>query len=613
MTRRRSRLFSVLLAIGLAFGMSVAAAPAQAGVDDFAFESLDVQYYLDRDDAGHSTLRTVETFVAVFPDADQNKGLVRNIPSTYGGTDPFDPRRVDTRLHIVSVTDENGEPVYWETYDAGSGIYGMYIDDDTYKHGRTTYVIEYTQQDVTRHFEDSDADEFYWDINGTGWPQSFGSISATVHLADGLADALDGNATCYRGEYGSDATCPIDVAGDEVSVDETEVGSYQNVSLAIGFASGTFTPGQTVEQHPIVRILPWVLLGVLAAIVVAIVILRRTRWAHARGTGIVVPQYEAPANLGVMPAAAFLGYPKRGFPAQLVEFAVQGIARLIENPEAALRKRYQLELLDRDKAVAKDDDIAMRKLFGMDSGGGTTLVLDKENRKLGDRIASLVSQNAGIPKQRGLVAKGTSVITKFLRWPAFACFVGGWFIVFWAGGNGVGSGLLTLQLIAIIIGSLVVIGFGGVPMRRTQLGAEVLEHLQGLRDYLALAEADRLRVLQSPEGAQRTRIDPSDDDAVIKLYEKLLPWAMVWGVEKQWQGVLGQKYAETQTEPSNIQFTSGFAGLSGFATSAAASGFSQTVTSSSYSSSGGGSSFSSGSSGGGFSGGGGGGGGGGGR
>ena len=122
------------------------------------------------------------------------------------------------------------------------------------------------------------------------------------------------------------------------------------------------------------------------------------------------------------------------------------------------------------------------------------------------------------------------------------------------------------------------IGFGGVPERRTQLGSEVLEHLQGLRDYLALAEADRLRVLQSPEGAQRTRIDPNDDDAVIKLYEKLLPWAMVWGVEKQWQGVLGQQYAETQTEPSNMQFASGFAGLSGFATSAASSGFAQTVT-----------------------------------
>jgi hypothetical protein len=93
-----------------------------AGTDDFTFESLDVEYFLDRDDAGHSTLTTIETFVAVFPDYDQNRGIVRNIPITYGGTDALDPRRVDTGVEIVSVTDEDGDPVYWERYDAGEGI-----------------------------------------------------------------------------------------------------------------------------------------------------------------------------------------------------------------------------------------------------------------------------------------------------------------------------------------------------------------------------------------------------------------------------------------------------------------------------------------------------------
>lgn len=612
MTRRRSRLLAALAAAALSLGMVAAASPAVAGVDDFTFESLDVQYYLDRDDAGHSTLRTVETFVADFPEYDQNRGIVRNIPTTYGGTDAYDPRRVDTQLHIVSVTDENGDDVYWEEYDAGEGIFGMYIDDDTFKHGPTTYVLTYTQRDVTRHFEDVGDDEFYWDVNGTDWGQPFGNVSATIHLGPGLAGALNGAAACYRGEFGSGTPCEISVEGDTVSVDENEIGAYQNVTLAVGFASGTFTPGETVEQHPIVRILPWVLLGVLAVIVLAIVILRRTRWAHAPGRGIVVPQYEGPEVIGVMPAAAFLGTPNRGLPAQFVEFAVRGIARLTENPDERESKRYTLELLDRGEATDRDDDIAMRKLFGKDAQH-TTLVLDRNNRKLGDRIASLLKQNAAVPKERGLVAKGTSPITKVLRWPAFACFVAGWFIVFWAGNAGVGNALLTLQLVVIILGSLVVIGFGGVPERRTQLGSEVLEHLQGLKDYLTIAEADRLKVLQSPEGAQRTRVDPNDKVAVVKLYEKLLPWAIVWGVESEWSKVLGEQYAQTQTEPSNLQFRSGFSGLTGFATSVQTTNFARTVTTSSYSSSGRGSSFSGGSSGGGFSGGGGGGGGGGGR
>ncbi|MCU1417672.1 MAG: hypothetical protein JWP32_1846 [Schumannella sp.] len=585
---------------------------AVGGVDDFAFESLDVQYYLDRDDGGHSTLRTVETFVADFPESDQNRGIVRNIPITYGGTDALDPRRVDTRLHIDSVTDEHGDPVYWEQYDAGEGIYGMYIDDDTFKHGPTTYVIEYTQHDVTRYFENTDDDEFYWDVNGTDWAQTFGTVSATVHVSPGLTGALTGDASCYRGAYGSGTPCDIGNAGGTFTLSEPDIGARQNVTFSIGFTAGTFTPGQTVEQDPIVRILPWALLLILGAIVVAIVVLRRTIWAHAPGQGIVVPQYEGPEVLGVLPSAAFLGTPNRGLPAQFVEFAVAGIARLVDDPEERESRRYRLELLDRGRAVERDDELSMRKLFGKD-GEHQVLVLDRNNRKLGDRIASLLKQNAAVPRDRGLVVKGTSRLTKLLRWPAFACFVTGWVIVFWAANAGVANGLLTLQLVGIIVGSLIVIGFGGVPERRTRLGSEVREHLQGLKEYLALAEADRLRVLQSPEGAQRTRVDPDDPAAVVKLYEKLLPWAIVWGVESEWSKVLGEHYTQTQTEPSNLQLSSGFSGLTAFATSVQSTSFAQTVSTSSYSGSGGGSSFSGGSSGGGFSGGGGGGGGGGGR
>jgi hypothetical protein len=156
----------------------------------------------------------------------------------------------------------------------------------------------------------------------------------------------------------------------------------------------------------------------------------------------------------------------------------------------------------------------------------------------------------------------------------------------------------------IILGSLVAIGFGGVPQRRTQLGSEILEHLQGLREYLQLAEADRLRVLQSPQvrsaaGSIRTMTTRSSSST------RAAPLGDVWGVEKQWQDVLGQRYAQTQTEPTNLQSRAASPGLNGFATTATTSGFAQTVSTSSYSSSGGGSSFSGGSSGGGFSGGGG--------
>ena len=59
-----------------------------------------------------------------------------------------------------------------------------------------------------------------------------------------------------------------------------------------------------------------------------------------------------------------------------VQFAVQGIARLIDDPSERESKRYSLQLLDRDQAMERDDDIAMRKLFGKDGSGETTTTTD---------------------------------------------------------------------------------------------------------------------------------------------------------------------------------------------------------------------------------------------
>jgi uncharacterized membrane protein YgcG len=128
----------------------------------------------------------------------------------------------------------------------------------------------------------------------------------------------------------------------------------------------------------------------------------------------------------------------------------------------------------------------------------------------------------------------------------------------------------------------------------------------GLREYIRLAEADRIRMLQSASGAE------VDEQRIVQVYERLLPYAMLFGFETEWQGELGRYYRESSPEWAT--------GTSSFSTAFPLRAFDLAVATSPAtrmrsSGSGGGSrsSFSSshgGSSGGGFSGGGGGGGGG---
>ncbi len=153
------------------------------------------------------------------------------------------------------------------------------------------------------------------------------------------------------------------------------------------------------------------------------------------------------------------------------------------------------------------------------------------------------------------------------------------------------------------------------PAVLTEAGAEQRDYLLGVRDYLQLAEADRFRMLQSPEGAER--VDVGDKVQIVKLYEKLLPFAVLWGIEREWSKELAVYYEAGVSSPdwyvsssafNSMLFAQTLAGLTSSVTTTAT----PTPVSSSWSGSGGGS-FSGGSFGGGFSGGGGGGGGGGGR
>ena len=135
------------IAVPLALGAVVfeaGAAPAAADVNDFTFDSLEVDYELGRAEDGTSTLEVVETFVAVFPEVDQNRGMQRRIPESYLGA-PLHPE-------LISITDGDGRPRAMETESDG-GTLIMTSRADDYVHGRQTYVFTYTQHNVTRHDE----------------------------------------------------------------------------------------------------------------------------------------------------------------------------------------------------------------------------------------------------------------------------------------------------------------------------------------------------------------------------------------------------------------------------------------------------------------------------
>ena len=581
-----------LLALLLGAGAIVAgigASPAHADVDDFSFESLDVEYRLDRTDDGTSVLTVVERFVAVFPDVDQNRGMQRRIPDSYLGA-PLHPQ-------LVSITDGDGARRESEV-ESVDDYYVMTSRAGDYVHGRQTYVFTYTLQNVTRFFDDTGVDELYWNVNGTEWQQPFGRVSARVTMPTELADRLTGAQACYVGYAGSTQTCPIAVVDGAVEASASPVAPYQTMTVAIGFEAGTFTP---FDPSPLAS--PWGWLQGIAALGVgaAAVFAGVTRARHLRdapGRPVIIAEYTPPRAVDALESAVLLGLVTKAIPAEVLEQAVVGSIRIVEGERRMFGGvKLRAELVDPSRA---DGDGRML-LDGLFPSG---MVGEQFEFGRSDTRFSSAAQSILKAANQELVNRGLRrpVPARVRVWPLLAA-IAATVVVFLTGFAAL-EAMVTpwVPIVLIIVSVLVTVIVGGMLARKplTAAGAETRDHLAGLKLFIEWAEADRIRMLQSPRGAERVQVDTTDPREMLRLYESLLPYAVVFGQEKEWARELAVLYGEGNSP-------GWYSGSSGFNAAAFSTGIS-TLSSSTASSS----STSGGSSGGGSAGGGGGGGGGGG-
>ncbi len=598
----------------------VALDAAGAGVDDFEFASFDAVYELSRDDGGRSQLRTVETLVAVFPDFDQNRGIRRALVTDYQGH--------STSIDIVAVTDGTGVPRPYEvTTDERFTLVTIAVPPGQYVYGEQTYVIEYTQSDVTSTATDlADGvtrDEFYWDTNGTGWGQPFGEVTATVRVHDELVPALTGEEFCYFGYQNATDRCEIDAADGEFRARVTDLFPYQNMTVVVSFAEGTFAGAPFWTYVPILGLVAaaLVLFGLVFALVVRFGFRR-----DAPGRGIVVAQYAPPEHLSALLAANIVGRPKKGMAAAIVDLAVQKNLRILEHDQG-WSKVFGVQKLSSEN-LAPDEQRVMGALFSVNpfsmgvlpglrtllSLGGQTAPpqpdpagevrwLTKGDTVLGQQVVALTKSIEREAEAGGLRHKPSMSPTIVV---VIAMLVAALLLVVQAIVGGDSETSIIIAVVGLnLVPWIAIFAIGLIARRRplTRKGSELREHLEGLREFIRVAEADRLRMLQSVTGAER--VATSDGAAIVKIYERLLPYAVIFGLEKEWAQEIAKYYDTTPPD--------WYSGSSGFHVAAFAAGIStlSSSVSTSYSGSSG-SSSSGGGGGGGSSGGGGGGGGGGG-
>jgi uncharacterized membrane protein YgcG len=526
----------ILLVIGLSVVLGLTGtAPAQADVDDFRFSSFDATYALSADDDGRSVLRTTETLVAEFPDYDQNHGIIRELVDDYQGH--------STDIELLSVTDETGTPRDFTSLYSGDFLV-VTISADDYLRGTQTYVLTYVQRNVTMSTDG--VEEFHWDTNGTGWAQSFDSVGATVTIDPALATQLTGAVDSVYGPAGKDdGEAATTRTPDGYRFDVANLSAGENLTFAIAFEPGTFTPramGPLDSGWSIAMLVTFVL-TVLALI--GTIIVRRTYLRDAPGRGIIIPQYVAPATVPLALSAFMLRVPHKATPAQMIALAIRGNLRLRESRNRTTS--YDLQFVTHDGATAAERNF-LDAMFGLSPRPGKIRRLDVPDPAVGAEIALITRRTAADAAARGYVRRLPGGI-RFLLWAptGFLALVTAFLALATYGMDFGGAAPIFAFFIAIAIAIAAIVVLSKTPLGRP--GTELLEYLVGLRMYITLAEQDRLRYLQSPGGAVKVPVDATDRIAIVKLYEKLLPYAILFGNEKQWAAVLGRFYEETNSQP----------------------------------------------------------------
>ena len=163
-----------------------------------------------------------------------------------------------------------------------------------------------------------------------------------------------------------------------------------------------------------------------------------------------------------------------------------------------------------------------------------------------------------------------------------------------------GAGLYIVTLLCYIVSIIAIICWCAQISKiasHTEKGLEYSRIIEGLKLYIEMAEKERIEFLQSVDGADVSH------QGIVKVYEKLLPYAVMFKLEESWIKEMAKYY-----EYSDVSTPAWYIGVGAFSandfSSALSSASSYIASTAAHSTTSNSSSGSSGGGGGGFSGGG---------
>lgn len=554
MGKRKIKILFYCIMLMLVCPVVIGVEGVSAGVQNFYISDFTADYYLSKDAKGISHLKVHEELTVEFPNFNQNKGIQRYIPFTnQDGMNTTLPKL--DRTNITVLRNGEAEPI-WNISRQGD-YYLVETGTDDYVLGTQVYTLEYEFEKVVTDFENHQ--ELYWDTNGTGWMQKFDSVTARVHFDGEIHDAFTGENSCYVGSYGMSGMdkCKSSVISDGMEFTAKNLGPYENLTFEVEFEPGTFTVPEPEKDYTVIIIAAVISVGCLAFLIYKIMKYKKIAQKIKEYKGMfVAPQYQPHPDYSLAELAeVYLGKKKDVKVGILLDLIVKKKVELHKKGDDGIDIKHKWALLVKDtnireegmillellanKLIIKEDDV-----IELESRTATKMLMDLG--KQFDRVVledvkqdDLVDKNYKIGDAKSLgnasgvfAALCESVVVIFGVLMVAMGIAGGAIFDMHVGKNVVGGELMVILTGLVITLTLSAVfwmsGRTRIIKNFTTKGMEASKYMEGLKLYIKMAEAERMKLLQSVDG-----VDTSAE-GIVKLYEKLLPYAAVFGLEESW-------------------------------------------------------------------------------
>lgn len=561
-------------------------------VDDFIIESFDATYYLTRDDKNIGLLEVEENIKTNFINRNVNHGILRAIPEKYADE--------DLNLKILSVTDDKGRPINYSTYRENQNLVLKIGNPDTYVYGKKDYKIKYSMSNVIRFYDEHD--ELFWNVNGVNWRQPIKNISATIKIDPVVNQARKSEVRCYTGAFGSkESNCNIvGVNQDysEINISANNLGRGENLSFVLGFNKGTFSPDLQAKAIKKAILYSSILLAVLVPLIVLSFMLLtwKKNGRDESGLSTIVPQYEPPAELNPIFAKTLIDdqFDTKSLTANIIQLAINRVINInviqIDNDK---NPEFEIEVNDLNAAnnLSEMEKELLKSFFGENSQVGHKVELKSLKNKLYTHITNFRKITFRYLTDNEYYRRNPDDLKgKFIILGVFIMAFG-FFSIFTINISDLLRPLLVALTFILFSSGIIVLVVSRYLPAKTNKGVDAIAYLLGLKEYIKLAEADRIKFHQSPDAAIKYG-DYKDNKTKVKIYEQLLPYAIIFGLEKDWS----QQFSDIYKSPpdwyrdSNSSFNSLYLANSISSLSdASTSSFSAPASSSSSGFSGGGS------------------------